>query len=98
ASTEAQQQEILKIVQGDTREYLRIPVSELADGQLALDEKTAARLDGVLTADQRNKLSQLLGEPADYLEDPPQANQNGNGPAPAPAPAPGPARGARGKK
>jgi hypothetical protein len=102
--TETQQQEILKIVQDDTRGYLRIPIADLADGQLALDEKTAARLDAVLTANQRDKLAQLLGEPADYLEEPqsPVPNAIAAPPAPAPGaapePAPGPARGARGKK
>ena len=88
APTAEQQQELLKIVQEDSRQYLQIPLVELADGQLALDEKTAARLDAILTADQRGKLAQLLGEPADYLEEPPGAA----------APAPGPAPGARGKK
>ena len=70
APTEMQQKQLLQIVQEDTRAYLRIPIAELADRQQTLDENTAARLDAVLTADQREKLAKLLGEPAEFLDEP----------------------------
>lgn len=69
ALSEEQQVRLLKTVQEDTRNYLRISVPQLAEKLPALNEKTATHLESILTDDQREKLGQLLGEPAKFLDD-----------------------------
>jgi len=68
--TEDQARRILKIVQQDTRDYLRIPLAELPAKQPDLDAATAKDLEAVLTDAQREKLANLLGEPAACLDQP----------------------------
>lgn len=68
--TEDQARRILKIVQQDTRDYLRIPLAELPAKQPDLDAATAKDLEAVLTDAQREKLANLLGEPAECLDQP----------------------------
>lgn len=69
ALSEEQQGRLLKIVQEDTRDYLRIPLPQLAEKLPALNEKTAKNLESILTDEQREKLALLLGEPARFLDD-----------------------------
>ena len=71
--TDDQKQGLLRIVREDTRAYLQISLADLIERQPALDEKTAGRLEAVLTDDQRGKLAKLLGEPADCLNQPDQS-------------------------
>jgi hypothetical protein len=57
-------------VQQDTRNYLRIPLAELPAKQPDPDAATAKDLEAVLSDAQREKLANLLGEPAACLDQP----------------------------
>jgi hypothetical protein len=70
APNENQQRRLLEIIQEDTRRYLRIPVEQFAEKLPDLDAATAAKLESVLTEEQREKLAGLLGEPARCIDEP----------------------------
>jgi hypothetical protein len=70
APTDDQRRDLLGIIQEDTQNYLRIAVEEFAEKLLDLDASTAAKLESVLTDDQREKLAGLLGNPAACLDEP----------------------------
>ncbi len=70
APTDDQRRQLLEIVRKDTREYLRIPQAALLEKQPDLDAATAKDLETILTDAQREKLAQLLGEPAKCLDEP----------------------------
>ncbi len=70
ALNEDEQRWLLEVVQEDTRSYLRIPLEEFSEKLPDLDAATAAKLESVLTDEQREKLAGLLGEPAHSIDEP----------------------------
>jgi hypothetical protein len=70
APTDDQRRQLLGIIQEDTRNYLRLAVEEFAEKLPDLDASTAARLESVLSDEQREKLAGLLGEPAACVDEP----------------------------
>jgi hypothetical protein len=70
APTDDQKRQLLDIIQEDTRNYLRIPVEQMAEKRPNLDTSTAAKLELVLTDEQRETLAGLIGTPAPCIDVP----------------------------
>ncbi|MBS0262440.1 MAG: hypothetical protein JSS02_10860, partial [Planctomycetes bacterium] len=79
ALSDEQNRRLLETLWDDTRRYVNMPLPELAEQIPQLDERTAKAVDSILSGEQRQLLTQLLGQPA---EDRPADNQpdgsNGN--------------------
>jgi len=87
-----QEQRLLKALWDDTRRYLDIPRSELADKVSDLDKQTGATIDSILSAEQRDRLVRFLGKPADEIDGDPQTPADGTTAPLQPGPHAAPAR------
>jgi type II secretory pathway component GspD/PulD (secretin) len=69
-----QRSRLLDALWDDTRRYLETPLPELAERMPVLNQQAARSIDEILSPEQHLRLTSLVGEPADVVEDAAEAS------------------------